>query len=330
MSNQDMALFSLHSGADFAGQVAARLDIPLAEHEERDFEDGEHKIRPLESVRHRDVYLVQSLYGDEQLSLNDRLVRLLFMLGCLRENGAERVTAVIPYLCYTRKERKTKPRDPVTTRYLAQLLEAMGVDQVVTLDVHNRAAYDNAFRCQATHLSARDAFIEHLLPQFGNEDVTVASPDIGGVKRAEQFREALENQLGRPVASAFMEKHRSAGKVRGSTVAGSVSGRRVLILDDLIAGGGTMKRAAEAFLEQGARQVDAIASHGVFAANAGETLASPALNRLLVSDSLPPSRQPSSLRETKIETVSVAPLIGEAIRCLHYGGSLSALDLSED
>lgn len=330
MSNQDMALFSLNSGAGFAGQVAAWLDIRLAEHEERDFEDGEHKIRPLESVRHRDVYMVQSLYGDDQLSLNDRLVRLLFMLGCLRENGAERVTAVIPYLCYARKERKTKPRDPVTTRYLAQLLEAMGVDQVVTLDVHNRAAYDNAFRCQAAHLSARDAFIEHLLPQLGDEEVTVASPDIGGVKRAEQFREALENRLGRPVASAFMEKHRRTGEVRGSTVAGTVAGRRVLILDDLIASGGTMKRAAEAFLEQGARQVDAIASHGVFASSAGENLASPALNRLLVSDSLPTSRQPSSPGETTIETLSVAPLIGEAIRCLHSGGNLSALDVSED
>lgn len=330
MSNQDLALFSLRSGADFASRVAAWLDVSLAAHEERDFEDGEHKIRPLESVRHRDVYVVQSIYGDEQLSLNDRLVRLLFMLGCLRENGAERVTAVIPYLCYARKERKTKRRDPVTTRYLAQLLEAMGVDRVVTLDVHNRAAYDNAFRCQASHLSARDTFIEHLLPQLSDEDVTVASPDIGGVKRAEQFREALEKRLDRPVASAFMEKHRSAGKVRGTTVVGPVSGRRVLILDDLIAGGGTMKRAAEAFLEQGARQVDAIASHGVFAADAGENLASPALNRLLISDSLPPSRQPSSLQQTKIETVSVAPLIGEAIRCLHSGGSLSALDLSED
>ncbi|MDO8860758.1 ribose-phosphate pyrophosphokinase [Haliea sp. E1-2-M8] len=330
MSKPDPVLFSLRSGADFAGRVADLLGIPLGTHEERDFEDGEHKIRPLESVRQRDVYVVQSLYGDKQLSLNDRLVRLLFMLGCFRENGAASVTAVIPYLCYARKERKTKPRDPVTSRYLAQLLEAMGVDQVVTMDVHSRAAFDNAFRCRTVHLSAHDAFIKYCLAGLGEEQITVASPDIGGVKRAELFRQALERRLGRPVASAFMEKHRSSGKLSGATVVGAVSGRRVLIVDDLVASGSTLQRAAEAFRAQGASQVDAIASHGVFGPGAESALATPPLNHLLVSDSLPAALQPQSLRQNKIVTVTVAPLIGEAIRRLHQGGSLAALDLAED
>ena len=148
----ELMLFALGASREFGARVAAALDMPLAAHEERAFEDGEHKWRPLVSVRGRDVFVVHSLYGDDAESANDKLCRLLFFIGALKDAAAARVTALVPYLCYARKDRKTKPRDPVTTRYLAALFEAVGTDGIVTLDVHNLAAYQNAFRCRTEHL----------------------------------------------------------------------------------------------------------------------------------------------------------------------------------
>ena len=124
MTIENLALFALNATRDFGERVAAKLAVPLTEHEEREFEDGEHKARPLVSIRAKDAYIIQSLYWDDRQSVNDKLCRLLFFAGALRDAGAGRVTAVIPYLAYARKERKTQPRDPVTTRYVALLIEA--------------------------------------------------------------------------------------------------------------------------------------------------------------------------------------------------------------
>src|SRR5262249_41417189 len=146
MIGRSLAVFALNSSLDFGEKICARLGVPQSSHEEREFEDGEHKIRPLANVRGKDVFVIQSLYGDEKQSVNDKLCRLLFFLGALRDASAERVTAVIPYLCYARKDRKSKPRDPVTTRYVAGLFEAMGVDRMLAMDPHNLAAFQNAFR----------------------------------------------------------------------------------------------------------------------------------------------------------------------------------------
>ena len=134
--------------------MGARLAIDPSPHEERECEDGEHKARPLISVRGKNVFVVQSLYGDDRQSGNDKLCRLLFSIDALKDAAAARVTAVVPYLAYARKDRKTKPRDPVTTRYVAALFEAVGIDTVMTLDVHNLAAFQNAFRCRPEHLEA--------------------------------------------------------------------------------------------------------------------------------------------------------------------------------
>lgn len=322
----EMALFSLDSGHGFAERVAAHLHMEVGQHEEREFEDGEHKIRLLQTVRDRDVYVVQSLYSDAGHTLNEKLIRLLFFIGVLRESGAGRITAVVPYLCYSRKERKTKPGDPVTTRYVAQLFEAVGADRIVTMDAHNRAGFQNAFRCCTEHLSARGPFIELFRQRLQDKRVSVASPDVGGVKRAESFREALERQLDQPVDSAFMEKRRSEGVISGTQVVGTVEDRTVLIVDDLIAGGGTMKRAAEAFLKNGAREVLAVATHGIFTAGAADALASDALSQLAVTNTIAPGRLPEQLYRDKVDVVDVAPLIGEAIRRMHEGGSLTELD----
>jgi len=320
-----MRLFALNASKPFGEQVAAALGTTLCPHEEREFEDGEHKARPRLSVRGRDVYVIQSLHGGPQQSVNDKICRLLFFLGAVREGGARRVTAVIPYLAYSRKDRQTKPRDPVTTRYMALLLEAMGIDAVMTLDVHNIVAFQNAFRCRSHHLDTRRLFAQHMLARVGEEPVVVASPDPGGVKRAQLFQETFEAMLGRSVGSAFMEKRRSAGIVSGTLLVGAVEGATALVVDDLISSGGTMLRAAEACLGQGAKAVYALAAHGLFTGDAGKAVADPRLAKVIVTDTVPPFRLKPSFVKRHLEIVSAAPLFAEAIRRCHEGGSLVEL-----
>ena len=320
-----MKLFALEASRAFGEAIAASLDRPLAAHEERAFEDGEHKTRPLERVRGADVYVVQSLHGGPDLSPNDKLCRLLFFLATLKEHGAARVTAVVPYLAYARKDRQTQARDPVTTRYTAELFEAVGTDRIVTLEVHNIVAYQNAFRCETVHLDTRPLFAPIVEAVAGRDDVVVASPDPGGVKRAQLFQESLEARLGRPVASAFLEKRRSAGKVSGEHVVGEMKDRTVVIVDDLISSGGTMARAARACRVQGARKVYAFAAHGLFTGSASEVMAAPELARSYVTDSVPPFRLAPGLIPERVEVVPAAPLFAGAIARLHDNRSITEL-----
>ncbi len=320
-----MRLFALNSSRTLGERVASALGAPLGEHEERDFADGEHKTRPLESVRGRDVYVIQSLYGDAKESVNDKICRLLFFLGAMREAGSARVTAIIPYFAYARKDRQTKARDPVTTRYMAQLLEAVGTDVVIALDVHNVVAFQNAFRCQSIHLDTRRLFIEHMRERVGDDPVVVASPDPGGVKRAQLFQEMFERMVGREAGRAYMEKRRSAGVVTGNLLVGDVKGAVVLVIDDLIGTGGTMLRAAEACLERGASKVYALAAHGLFVGQAGKVIADPRLSKTIITDTVPAFRLDPGIAEKHVEVVSAAPLIAEAIRRCHEGGSIVEL-----
>ena len=142
------------------------------------------KVRPLVGVRDRDVFVVQSLLGDAHNSVHDKLWRLLLFIGALRDSSARRITVVAPYLAYGRKDRRTKPRDPVATRQLATLFEAAGTDRVVTIDVHNLAAFENAFRCRTENLLARPLFAEHVRSTVEGGAIVVVSPDVGGMKRA--------------------------------------------------------------------------------------------------------------------------------------------------
>ena len=320
-----LKLFALNESRDLGAPVAAALSLPLAAHEERAFEDGEHKARPLENVRGADVYVLQSLYEDEAHSVNDKLVRLLFFLGALRDASATRVTAVMPYLCYSRKDRRSKPRDPLSTRYVASLLEAVGVDCVVTLDVHNLAAYQNAFRIEAVHLEAKKLFVDHFARCAGDAAIAVVSPDIGGVKRADAFADSLSHRLARPVERAFMEKRRSEGVVSGDKLVGEVKDRSVIVIDDLIASGGTIARAVNACAAHGAHSVYAAATHGLFTGNAGTLLANPALRELVVTDSVPAFRLGAADARSKLSVVSCVPLLAQAIRRLHEGGSVVEL-----
>ena len=178
-----MLLFSLDPDGVLAPAIAAELDQALAPHEDRAFEDGEHKLRPLVDPRGADAYVIHSLHGGPQLSPHDKLFRLLTFCATLREHGAARITAVTPYLAYARKDRQTQPFDPVTQRHLAQLIEAVGIDQLMALEVHNVAAFQNAFRIPTLHLDAHRVF-DTVLPEIAGEArLAVASPDPGGVIR---------------------------------------------------------------------------------------------------------------------------------------------------
>lgn len=325
MNESTACLFALEVTRAWGQDVAARLGVALAPHEERAFEDGEHKTRPLQSVRGRDVYVLQSLHGDAAQSVNDKLCRLLFFIGALKDAAAARVTAVVPYLAYARKDRRSKPRDPVTTRYVAALFEAVGTDRILTLDVHNLAAYQNAFRCGADHLEATGLFVEHFVPVVGRREVVVVSPDAGGIKRAESFRLRLATALGRPVAAAFAEKHRSQGVVTGDLMVGDVEGRVAIVVDDLIGAGTTLQRTAVACRARGATEVHAAASHGLFVGAAPQVLADEAIDGLVVTDSVPPFRLPAGAVRDKLVVLPIAPLFARAIACLHDGGSLTAL-----
>ena len=325
MVSDGPVIFALHASRAASEAIVRVLDQDLAAHEEREFEDGEHKSRPLVNVRERDVFVIQSLYTDAQQSVNDKLLRLLFFIGALKDASAGRVTAVVPYLAYARKDAKTQTRDPVTTRYVAQLFESVGTDRVVTMDVHNLAAFQNAFRIRADHLEATKLFVAHFTALLGGESrITVVSPDIGGVKRAERFRLALGRTLNREPNAAFLEKARAKGVMRGGKLVGDVAGAAIII-DDLISTGGTLLHAATACRENGATKVYAAATHGVFTGGANRLLSGAELDQVVVTDTIPPFRLDPELVRRKLKVVSVAPLFAEAIRRIHEGDSLVEL-----
>ena len=325
MKTAPLMVFALGASAELGGAISTALQQPLARHEEREFEDGEHKARPLDDVGGADVYVVQSLHGGPQQSANDKLCRLLFFIGALKDAGAARVTAVTPYLCYARKDRRTKPNDPVTTRYIAGLFESVGTDCAVTLEVHNPAAFENAFRCRTVALTGTPLFVDFAKKNLANEKLVVVSPDAGGMKRAEMLREALEASLGRPIGKGLAEKHRSAGVVSGDLFTGDVAGMTALIVDDLISTGGTLLRTARSARAAGAKRAIAAVTHGLFMQGSAEVIADPALDQIVVSDAVPPFRLAQGRQSSKLAIVSAAPLLAEAIRRLHEDRSLTDL-----
>ena len=314
MTGNLFSLFALETSRPYAERVAGRLGVTLARHEERGFEDGEHKVRPLDPVRGRHAVVIQALYGEPGQSVNDKLCRLLFFCGALKDSGARRVRAAVPYLCYARKDRRTQPNDPITTRYVAALFEASGVDELVTLEVHNVAAFENAFRCPTRHIEAAPLFVPHFAALVGTDDVVAVSPDAGGAKRAEQFRKGLEQALGRPVGNALMEKYRGGGIVSGSLLAGDVDGRIAIILDDLISTGGTLRRAAQACRNAGATRIFAAAAHGLFMEGATELLNDRIFERIVVLDTVPPFRIAPELAESRLTVLDSTTAVAAAIR----------------
>jgi len=309
--------------------VATRLGVATSASEEREFENGEHKMRPLINVRDRDVYVIGLLCGNGEGSSNDKLVRMLFFIGALKDAGASRITACVPYLPYARKDRRTKADDPISTRYVASIFEAVGVHRVVVLDVHNLAAFENAFRIPTLPLDTADLFASHLLGLDGPRDWVVASPDIGGVKRAQRLRDVLEKRAGRAMGSAFMDKKRSGGVVSGDALIGDVEGKRVVILDDIISTGTTMLRAVAACRNAGASEVHLAATHAVFTPQSLQLFTGDASvarpDSVVVTDSVALGENFQPFIGKSLAVLSIAPLLAVAISRLHAGDSTAAL-----
>ena len=320
-----MAIFAPAATRTVGQAVARELGRDLAALEERRFPGGEFKIRPLESVRSRHVYLIQSLHGDASGSPADRLCELLFLAGAVRDAGAGHVSMVVPYLAFARKDRRTKARDPITSRYVAQMIEALGVDHVMAVDVHNPAAFDNAFRIRADHLTTTRLLAEHFTADRTRRPLAVVSPDLGGAKRAQLLRESLAHHLGFEVEFACVEKRRTGGVVSGGDVSGDVSGRTVILLDDLISTGGTLLRAARSCRAAGAVDVYAAATHAPLTDGAVDLLADSALSGIVVTDTVPLPGRAAQALAAKLTVLPIAGLIAAAIGCVHGHGSLSRL-----
>jgi ribose-phosphate pyrophosphokinase len=308
-------LFAPGASHAFGERLAAALGTPLAALEEREFEGGEHRTRPVTEVRGRNVYVVQSMSGDAAASANDRLVRALFLIAALRDAGAARVTACLPYLAYLRKDRRSKPQDQVNSRYVAQLFEAVGVDHVMVMDAHNPAAFENAFRCSVELLEAAPLLADTLAARAGGGPVTIVSPDFGGAKRAQRVVDLVAQRTGPAVEFAVIEKRRAGGQVSGDMAIGPVSGRHAVLVDDLIGAGTTLLRAVKSCREAGALSVSAFATHGVFAPGAERLLGPDGPDRIYVTDTLLPTRlQAPAGDQDKLQVLPVAGIFAEAIR----------------
>jgi ribose-phosphate pyrophosphokinase len=305
--------------------ASERAGIELGELEERHYEGGEFKLRPLQSVRDRTVFVVQSLAETQKAPIAQRLVRLLFLLQALRDAGADRTVAVIPYLAYARKDRRTKPRDPVYTRYVAQLLEAAGTDRVIALDVHNASALDNAFRIPVDHLSALPMMAAHFTHHLPTGKLAVASPDIGGIKRAQLFRELLERKTRTEVELIFVEKRRDGAVVSGGTIVGNASGRAVIVLDDLCASGSTLLKAATALRGAGATSVYAAVSHTPIETGLAALAGSEDIAQVVITDSVGYAPGPAVLQRGKVKILPCGELLGCAMARIISGDSLTPL-----
>ena len=312
-------LFALEGSRGLGGCLAEWLECALSRHEERAFEDGEHKTRPLVDVSRQDVFVLHSLHASHGVSPNDKLCRLLFFIGALKDAGAARVTAVVPYLCYARKDQRSQNRDPITTKYVARMFEACGADAVMTFDVHNRAAFENAFRIPTVNIEAMPLFVDYFAALLRHEKIAVVSPDIGGAKRAERFRRALAATLGEEPSAGFVEKQRAGGVVSGDLFVGDVNGRAAILFDDLISTGTTLRRAAVKCREAGAARVYAAATHGLFIGNALALLAAAELDGIIVSNTVCTTAEQAGMLPANMTVLDSSHLLGEAIARSHSG-----------
>jgi ribose-phosphate pyrophosphokinase len=307
--------FALSESRDLGELTCREAGLAFSELEERQYEGGEFKFRPRESVRGRQVFVLQTLAGSSEVPVAARLMRLLFLLRGLRDGGAEKLIVLTPYLAFARQDRRSKPRDMVNTRYVAELLETAGAHRVVAIDVHNESAFDNAFRVPTDHLTVMPMLADHFARHLQAQQLVITSPDIGGIKRAQMFRELLAARTQKEVGLVFTEKRRVAGKVSGGTLVGEVAGCHAILLDDLCATGGTLIRAAEVCRGAGATAVHAAVTHMPIGSGLEALLQSEAINHVLTTDSVGVGFHAEALsHHQKLVWLSVAPLLGQAVR----------------
>lgn len=218
-----LRIFGLDGSRVFAEKVADFLDIPLSKHVEKCFDDHEPYLRSEVNVRGCDVYVIQSLYTDDKESVSDKFAKLLFFIGSLRDASAGRITAVVPFLSFFRQDRKIESREPVHTKYTAMLLESVGCNRLLTMDVHNISAFQNAFRIQTDNLEAKKLLVQYVAKNTKDaNNLVVLCPDSGGMTRAKKFRNALNNILGQKVGLAYLDKTRESSSVNAGQIAGDV------------------------------------------------------------------------------------------------------------
>jgi ribose-phosphate pyrophosphokinase len=340
-----LKLFALNSSGDFGRAVADHLGVPLNHLEEEYFEDRECYAAPRpgikENVRGCDVFVISSMYSDEQETINDKILKVLILCGALHDASAARITVVSPYWPYARQDRKTSSRAPITTKYLARVFQSVWVDRILSIDVHSPTAVQNAFHVPIDLLEANHLFAEALSrtihqPGIDPRALCVMSPDSSGLNRARKFRKVLGQLLGMEISMACVDKVHEGKSITGHGVMGDVAGKHVVIYDDMISGGSTVLEATQSCFPRdpaGAPQKDrwaksvfaAVAAHGLFVGESNTKLADPRIERVLVTDSIRPFRVKSNELKSKLQIISTTKLFAEAIRRIHDNESISDL-----
>ncbi|MEZ4912112.1 MAG: ribose-phosphate pyrophosphokinase [Saprospiraceae bacterium] len=305
----DVKLFSGTGSQKLAEKMADFYGSPLGDISIQTFSDGEIKIELNESVRGTYSFLISSTFSPAS-----NILELLLMIDCAKRASAGYITAVIPYFGYARQDRKDKARVPISAKLLASLLQASGVNRIMTMDLHAEQI-QGFFDIPVDHLKSEAIFIPFLAKQELS-NVTFASPDVGGVKRARSYAKYFGRDL------VICDKERTvANQVSGITVIGDVEGKDVILIDDIVDTAGTLSKAADALIEKGAKSVKAMLTHAVLSGNAYEIIENSQLTEIIVTDSIPIKDNKSS----KIRVLSCARLFARAIRNTHEFRSIAAL-----
>lgn len=313
-----LKIISGNAHREFSQKVSDELGVPLADVRSFKFSDGETGIRFGESVRGVDVFIIQPTCSPA----NERIMNLLIMADAVKRASAHYVNAVIPYFGYCRQDRKAKPREPITAKLVANLIVHGGIDRVLTADLH-AGQLQGFFDIPVDHLTAMNLFADHfreyLADELGEGKVVVVSPDAGGVARARRFAMKLNVDI------AIVDKRRShdiANESKVMDIVGNIQGRTAILVDDIIDTAGTICHAADGLMERGCERVFACATHAVLSGNAMENIGKSAIEKLIVSDTIPLTEEK---RTEKILQLSIAPAFAEAIRRVHEELPLSQM-----
>ena len=310
--NDNLKIFSGSSNPVLASDVCKYLGIPLGGANVEMFPDGEKFIRVEDDVRGRDCFVVQSTCEP----VDEHLIELLIFLDCLRRASAMRITAVIPYFGYARQDRKDEGRVPITAKLVANMITTAGADRVLAIDLHAHQL-QGFFDIPVDHL-AGELVLGKYFRDMKINNLTVVSPDVGNMKMSSKYAAHLGGDL------AIVHKRRLSGsKVEAQEIIGEVSGRNILMCDDIISTAGTVCSAAALIKERGAKKVYVGATHGIFAAQALDRLAKAPIDRVIVTDTIPLNKRSKSINNIKV--LSVAAMLGEAIKRIHRNESVSNL-----